>query len=313
MTLRIVSVSGGKDSTALYLWGIEQWGKDGFLAVFADTGWEHEVTLNYLRNLAAWTGGPEPKWVWREFMEQLKAKGLQSTGNRFLDLFLWKGRVASKGAQFCTEHVKLIPIKEWVEQIRGEEDVIMYVGLRAGESEARSKRKEVEWSDLYDCEEQHPLLHWSEQQVKDFVASKGIPLNPLYEHGSSRVGCWPCIHASKTELAALPDWRWDQMANFEKQLGRSWFPFGKLPFTVEVKREIAALPVVPVDEKDPTKGMKPEPVAYQKLLLAHPEWMPTIEQVKEWARTDRGGTQWNLFTEDAKDVPSCMSTWGVCE
>lgn len=305
--LRVVSVSGGKDSTALYLWAIDQWGRDGFVAVFADTGWEHEVTLNYLRNLSGWTSGPEIHWVNRDFVEELTAKGLESTGNRFLDMFLWKGRVASKGAQFCTEHVKLIPIREWIERTRGEREVIMYVGLRAGESEARSKRKEIEWSAFYDCEEQHPLLHWSEEQVRTYIASKGIELNPLYEHGSARVGCWPCIHAGKSELAALPEWRWAQMAAFERRLGRSWFPWGKLPMTVEQQRAIDALPR---NEADPSS---PDPIAYKKLIAAHPEWMPTIDQVREWAKTSRGGRQFDMFGTAARDVPSCVSTWGVCE
>lgn len=48
--IRIVSVSGGKDSTALYCWAIEQWGKDGFRAVFADTGNEHPVTYNFMQS-----------------------------------------------------------------------------------------------------------------------------------------------------------------------------------------------------------------------------------------------------------------------
>lgn len=41
--VNIISVSGGKDSTALYLLAIEFFGKD-FIPVFADTGNEHPVT-----------------------------------------------------------------------------------------------------------------------------------------------------------------------------------------------------------------------------------------------------------------------------
>lgn len=55
--LHIVSVSGGKDSTALYLWAIERFGRHGFKAVFADTCHEHPVTYNYLRNLPAMAKG----------------------------------------------------------------------------------------------------------------------------------------------------------------------------------------------------------------------------------------------------------------
>ncbi|WP_218103956.1 phosphoadenosine phosphosulfate reductase domain-containing protein [Thermogemmatispora onikobensis] len=56
-TLRVVSVSGGKDSTAVYCWASREFGRDGFQAVFADTGHEHPVTLNYLRNLPKMVGG----------------------------------------------------------------------------------------------------------------------------------------------------------------------------------------------------------------------------------------------------------------
>lgn len=56
--LRVVSVSGGKDSTTLYCWAIDQFGKDGFRAVFADTGHEHPVTLNYVKKLPWMADGP---------------------------------------------------------------------------------------------------------------------------------------------------------------------------------------------------------------------------------------------------------------
>ena len=43
--VEIVSVSGGKDSTCVYLWAIERFGKDGFKAVFADKLAEWEKRL----------------------------------------------------------------------------------------------------------------------------------------------------------------------------------------------------------------------------------------------------------------------------
>lgn len=56
--IRICSVSGGKDSTALYCLMVETYGHD-FVPVFADTGNEHRVTINYVRNLHIMAGGPE--------------------------------------------------------------------------------------------------------------------------------------------------------------------------------------------------------------------------------------------------------------
>lgn len=271
--LRVVSVSGGKDSTALYCWAIEQWGQDGFKAIFADTGHEHPVTYNYLRNLAAMASGPEIVWVKADFSAKLIAKGKEPSGNPFLDMMLWKGRPPSSKAQFCTEHVKLRPIKEWLESIRGDQEVLMYTGIRAGESERRSKMPESEHSDFYDCDTVRPLLRWSSDQVFAYLEKKGVPPNPLYANGSARVGCYPCIHSRKSELANMPDWAWEKLQEWETRLGRSWFAAGTIP------------------------GVH----------------IPTIENAKEWARTARGGRQFDLFSEDAKDIPTCMSTWGVCE
>lgn len=271
--LRIVSVSGGKDSTALYLWAIDQWNRDGFIGVFADTGNEHPVTLNYVRNLPKMAGGPPVVWVNGDFRARLAAKGVEASGNPFLDMMLWKGRAPSARAQFCTEHVKLRPIKAWVDSVRGDREVLMYVGIRAGESLKRSKMPENEWSDLYDCEIRRPLLTWTEERVFSYLEAHEVPPNPLYENGSSRVGCYPCIHARKLELASMPDWAWDKLEQWEKRLGRSWFSAGEIP------------------------GVH----------------IPTIQDAREWAKTVRGGRQMDMFPPEVADVPSCMATWGTCE
>ena len=148
--LRIVSLSGGKDSTALYCWAIRQFGRDGFKAVFADTGHEHPVTYNYVRNLPMMAGGPDIQWVRADFSDRLAGKGIAASGNPFLDMMLWKGRAPSAKAQFCTEHVKLHPIRQWIESIRQDDEVNIYLGIRAGESPRRAKMPEREFSEFYD-------------------------------------------------------------------------------------------------------------------------------------------------------------------
>ena len=44
----------------------------------------------------------------------------------------------------------------------------------------------------------HPMLHWSERQIWQYIKTNNVPYNPLYdrvEHGNlviRSIGCWPC-------------------------------------------------------------------------------------------------------------------------
>ena len=57
----VVSVSGGKDSTATYCRAIER--GLPFRAVAADTGNEHPATYEAVNTLHIKTGGPQVEWV----------------------------------------------------------------------------------------------------------------------------------------------------------------------------------------------------------------------------------------------------------
>ncbi len=53
-TLYHIGVSGGKDSTALLLWAVNESGypRDRIVASFCDTGNEHQITYDYVRMLS---------------------------------------------------------------------------------------------------------------------------------------------------------------------------------------------------------------------------------------------------------------------
>lgn len=277
--IRICSVSGGKDSTALYCLMVEYYGHD-FVPIFADTGNEHPVTVNYVRNLHLLAGGPPVNIVKADFTERLERKGIEASGNPFLDMMLWKGRAPSTKAQFCTEWVKLWPISQflWKHYRDDPRPFVMFVGIRAGESQNRAKRLPFAWNSYFVCQEVLPLLYETEQWVFEFLESKGVPPNPLYAlAGAKRVGCYPCIHSNKTQLRALEPWAWEKLKEWEGKLGRSWFSAGILPG-------------------------KPD------------GYIPSIDEVREWSMTSRGGKQYDLFASiDQADTPACMSTWGICE
>lgn len=204
---------------------------DNFVPIFADTGHEHPVTLNYVRNLHHMTGGPIVQFVKANFETKLWKKGYNKSEFTFLDMMLWKGRAPSTKAQFCTEHLKLWPIKFWLSKIfnQSEWNWTMFTGIRAGESDRRSKMQPFNWNGFFDCESILPMLYNSEEEQFDILERRGIPPNPLYALGYGRVGCFPCIHANKTELSLLPDWAWERLNHYEDRLNRSWFPAGFLP------------------------------------------------------------------------------------
>jgi len=274
--LPICSVSGGKDSTLLYCLMKEFLG-DNFLPIFADTGNEHPVTVNYVRNLHVMAGGPEVVIVKTDFTDKLKERGKPAaTGNPFLDMMMWKGRAPSSKAQFCTEWVKLYPQLLYLQKHYPYREWIMYTGIRAAESPKRAAAYPTPftWNSYFDCEYILPLLYVTEDQVWAGLQSFNVPPNPLYALGFGRVGCFPCIHSNKVQLSLLPDWAWDKLEEWERIIGRTWFPPDLVP------------------------GVH----------------LCTVAQAREWCRTSWGGKQYDMFKSvEVADAPACLSTWGICE
>ncbi len=272
----ICSVSGGKDSTALYCLMVEYYGMD-FLPVFADTGHEHPVTVNYVKNLHIMANGPEVQIVKADFESRLERKEKVPSGYTFLDLCLWKGRAPSTKAQFCTEHLKLWPIKFFLNRLFPSDkfEWEMFTGIRAGESLRRSKMQPFSWNNFFDCASILPMIYNSDVDQFGYLESKGIPPNPLYALGYGRVGCFPCIHANKNELMLLPDWAWDRLQHYEDKIGRTWFGPNTVP------------------------GIH----------------LASVNEVRNWSKTTPKirGNQYNMFRLSADDAPSCMTGWIACE
>lgn len=52
----IVMWSGGKDSQACLIHSVKKYGQKNVLAVFCDTGWEHEITVSHVENVCVQMG-----------------------------------------------------------------------------------------------------------------------------------------------------------------------------------------------------------------------------------------------------------------
>ncbi|PZO78464.1 MAG: phosphoadenosine phosphosulfate reductase [Mesorhizobium amorphae] len=330
----VVSVSGGKDSTALYLLAMER-GRP-FKAVFADTDNEHPWTYEAVRDLPRVTGGPEIQWVKADFSHRLanKAKfvaekwplhgisadkveravaALRPSGNAFLDLYLWKGRFPSTRVRFCTEELKIVPMWEQVQfpAIQRGSALMSWQGVRAQESFARAQLPKMQRLELpygmkvpaairdgtvrYRAWAYRPLLDWKLEDVWAMHARHGVKRNPLYDEGMSRVGCMPCIMANKDELRTIA-------AKFPAEIERiaEWEELARHAS----KRGIGSFMSVCSDPKV-GRGVTTEELRAQGGY--------TIHDAVDWSRTSRGGLQKSLLLHPAIEFNTPCNQWGACE
>lgn len=248
---RVISFSGGKDSTALILWALEQGWE--FETVFCDTGHEHPLTMEYIEEINQKLLGGK--------LITLRSKKYPGGMREMVEK---KGRCPSTLARFCTVELKIEPMFAWI--FEQKEDLIIYQGIRADESQARAKMsatdsyfslqekweqelslpkesrtlksqpmryKEVmAWREDYDCEVARPLFNWSGKQAIDFHTKHNLEPNPLYKKGAKRVGCFPCVQVNHPELKNLslffPE-IWDGIKDLEKINNSSFFPPNYIP------------------------------------------------------------------------------------
>lgn len=213
----IVCFSGGKDSTALVLWARENLPE--FTTVFCDTGWEHPITYAYVEEINRTLLGGS--------LVVLRSEKYPKGMRQLVEL---KGRVPSAKARFCTDNLKVQPMIVWLKTI--DDEVTVYQGIRADESESRSKMLQSCWDDNYDAQVERPLLAWSAADCFALMAKYGVKPNPLYLLGAGRVGCFPCVLINHRELKALsanlPEVR-ERIAELETISGGTFFPPNYIP------------------------------------------------------------------------------------
>jgi phosphoadenosine phosphosulfate reductase len=87
---------------------------------------------------------------------------------------------------------------------------IWVTGLRAEHSPDRHNLQQLEWDDSHQLYKYHPLLHWTTDQVKNFIAENHIPYNTLHDKGFVSIGCAPCTRAIKEgEDFRAGRWLWE--------------------------------------------------------------------------------------------------------
>lgn len=284
----IVGFSGGVDSQTTARWTINRYGAENVILLNSEAGRnESPITVQFVADYSANVHPVVPvvplvKDIWKtaNFAE---GKGLDGEEElTFLKLIQIKHRSPSRTAQFCSEMLKLAPQKRWVDEHFGPTGEYAgfayerYTGVRRDESDRR-KGTPFEWFDSYfDCVCHAPLADWTKRMCFDYVESQGEEYNPLYKLGFGRVGCAPCVNSGKEDillwLERFPDMI-EKVRSYEQKTGVTFFP-----------------PVVPWIN----------------------EGFNFIDEVIEWAKTDRGGRQFNIFRGNVERL-SCESKYGLCE
>jgi len=267
----VAGVSGGKDSAALSLWLTEQGIEHD--RVFADTGWEHPLTYEYVRGPLTEALGPITE--------------VKRPGGGMAALIRKKGMFPSSKARFCTVELKVLPILEHLHAL--DEDPVNTVGIRAQESSRRAGMPRWGFDESMDCHVWRPLIDWSEQDVISMHQRHALAPNPLYLRGTgvSRVGCHPCVFARKDEIAHMADlspWRVTEIRELESELQSLY------------------------QERTEKDGKERAVPAF--FYATDPRGkLQNIDDVVEWSRTSRGGRQLRLLDE----APAGCVKWGMCD
>jgi len=93
---------------------------------------------------------------------------------------------------------------------------VWITGLRAEHSSNRQDMPMVEYDATNDIIKYHPLLHWSTEDVRNYINEFNIPYNILHDRGFVSIGCAPCTRAIRPgEDFRAGRWWWEDSSKKE--------------------------------------------------------------------------------------------------
>ena len=175
----ILSLSGGKDSTALAIYLRDRVRNMEY--IFHDTGKELPDTLEYIELLEAYLGQRVIRTTTREtFDDILRTKG---------------GLLPSSHRRWCTDYLKLKPFEAFI----GEEPCINYVGIRADEARVGYVSHKPNIKAVFPFREDG--IDYA--GVVRILEDSGLGMPPYTEWGRTRSGCFFCFYQQKIEWVRL--------------------------------------------------------------------------------------------------------------
>jgi len=175
----ILSLSGGKDSTALAIYLRDRVPEMEY--IFHDTGKELPDTLDYIERLEAYLGKRVIRTTTREGLDDvLRTKG---------------GMLPSNKRRWCTELLKLKPFEAYI----GDEPCINYVGIRADEDRVGYVSHKPNIKAVFPFREDGIDY----EGVVRILEDAGLGMPPYTSWGRTRSGCFFCFYQQKIEWVRL--------------------------------------------------------------------------------------------------------------
>ncbi len=178
----ILSLSGGKDSTALAIYLRDK--IPSLEYVFCDTDMELPETYTYLERLEVFLGQP---------ITYLRTTDEGRGFEHWLDS-VYRNYLPSPQARWCTRHLKIEPFEKYV----GDDPVISYMGIRADENRSGYISSKPNIEPRFPFKEDG-LTIWD---VRRILYDVGLGV-PEYYRWRSRSGCYFCFFQQKIEWIGL--------------------------------------------------------------------------------------------------------------
>ena len=95
-------------------------------------------------------------------------------------------------------------------------NAVWVTGLRAEHSPNRSDMTILEWDEVNQIIKYNPLLHWTTEEVRQYIDQYNVPYNSLHDRGFVSIGCAPCTRAIKAgEDFRAGRWWWEDASKKE--------------------------------------------------------------------------------------------------
>lgn len=182
----ILSMSGGKDSTALALHMRNR--VPDMEYIFCDTGKELTETYEYLSRVEAFLG------------KQIVRLNAKAGFDHWWEVF--GGYLPSPQMRWCTKMLKLKPFEEYV----GDDPVVSYVGLRADEDRVGYISTKPNIKAVFPFKEDG--IDYA--GVMKILRDSGIGLPPYLKWGRTHSGCFFCFFQRPIEWVRLLETHPDQ-------------------------------------------------------------------------------------------------------